>query len=52
MSKEIWGGGGAGGVPANPEIKNSSLTLAGKSLISSCRHKSFYSGFQNIGSLM
>lgn len=28
MSKEIWGGGGVGGVPANPEFKNGSLTYA------------------------
>lgn len=52
VGEEIWSGGGEGEMPANPELKNSFLNLAGKSLISSSRHKLFYSGCQNIGSIM
>lgn len=52
MSEKIQGRGGKQGVPANPEFKNSFLNLAGKSLMSRYRHKLFYSGCQNIESVM
>lgn len=52
MSEEIWGGDGKGRVPANPEFKNNFLNLAGKFLMSRYRHTLFYSGCQNIGSVI